>query len=471
MAIDNRNSILVVDDEQSIREFLELLLTKEGYDVKTAASANEAMRLIDNEKFDLIFLDIQMPQISGLEALVTFKKMDPTIEIIVITAFGTTEVAIDVIKKGAYDFISKPFKIENLLITTKKALEKRRLSYENLMLKAQSNETYVYCDMVGSSAPMLMLYEMIKMVAQTTSNILITGESGTGKELIAKAIHNNGPLNGKPFVTVNCGAIPENLIESEMFGHKRGSFTGAIADKVGLFETANNGTIFLDEVGELPIHLQVKLLRAIQERTIKRVGENNNININVRVICATNKDLQQMVKEGTFREDLYYRLNVIQINAPILRERGNDIIMLANFFIEKYSKRLNKEINSITEEAIVALKKYNYPGNVRELENIMERAVALCSSMDIKLQDLPPHIIDIYNAQKHVSQSGSISRVTPPSQIPDNGIELEKLVAEFEKDIIEKALKKTGGVKKHAARLLGITFRSMRYRLEKYGME
>lgn len=471
MAINSNNRILVVDDEQSIREFLELLLSKEGYYVKTAASASEALKLTEEDEFDLIFLDVQMPQISGLEALVTFKKMDPTIEIIIITAFSTTEIAIDVIKKGAYDFISKPFKIENLLVTTKKALEKRKLSYENLMLKAQSTETYVYCEMVGSSAPMLMLYEMIKMVAQTTSNILITGESGTGKELIAKAIHTNGPLNGKPFVTINCGAIPENLIESEMFGHKRGSFTGSVADKVGLFETANTGTIFLDEVGELPIHLQVKLLRAIQERTIRRVGETTDINIDVRVICATNKDLQQMVKEGTFREDLYYRINVIQINAPVLRERGNDIIMLANFFMEKYSKRLNKEINSITEEAVVALKKYTYPGNVRELENIIERAVALCGSKDIKLQDLPPHIIDIYNSQKYVSQSTNLSRVTPPSQIPDDGIELEKLVAEFEKDIIEKALKKTGGVKKHAAKLLGITFRSMRYRLEKYGME
>ena len=471
MAVEPNNRILVVDDEQSIREFLELLLSKEGYSVRTASSAMEATKLLDSEKFDLIFLDIQMPQISGLDALVTFKKMDPTIEIIVITAFGSTEIAIDVIKKGAYDFMSKPFKIENLLITTKKALEKRKLAYENLMLKSQSSENYVYCDMVGSSTPMLMLYEMIKIVAQTTSNILITGESGTGKELIAKAIHNNGPLNSRPFVTVNCGAIPENLIESEMFGHKRGSFTGAIADKVGLFETANNGTIFLDEVGELPIHLQVKLLRAIQERTIRRIGETSDININVRLICATNKNLQQMVKDGTFREDLYYRLNVIQINAPTLRERGNDIIMLANAFVEKYSKRLNKELDGLTEETVVALKKYTFPGNVRELENIIERAVALCSSKVIKLQDLPPHIIDIYNEQKHVSQSSSLSKVTPPSEIPDDGIELEKLVAEFEKDIIEKALKKTGGVKKHAARLLGITFRSMRYRLEKYGME
>jgi len=471
MAVENKNKILIVDDEQSIREFLELVFNKEGYYVRTAASAVEGISLIESEKFDLIFLDIQMPQISGLEALVTFKKMDPTVEIIVITAFGTTEIAIDVIKKGAYDFMSKPFKIENLLITTKKALEKRKLAYENIMLKAQSNETYSYCEMTGSSAPMLMLYEMIKIVAQTTSNILITGESGTGKELIAKAIHTNGPLNGKPFVTVNCGAIPENLIESEMFGHKRGSFTGAIADKVGLFETANSGTIFLDEVGELPIHLQVKLLRAIQERTIRRIGETSDININVRVICATNKDLQQMVRVGTFREDLYYRLNVIQINAPTLRERGNDIIMLANFFVEKYSKKLNKEINTLTEEAVVALKKYNYPGNVRELENIMERAVALCSSKVIRLQDLPPHIVDMYHSEKSTSLNGGVSRVTPPSHIPDTGIELEKLVAEFEKDIIEKALKKTGGVKKHAAKLLGITFRSMRYRLEKYGME
>ncbi|MEI6092610.1 MAG: sigma-54 dependent transcriptional regulator, partial [bacterium] len=319
-----KNKILVVDDEQSIREFLELLLKKEGYEVKTTGSAFEAIKILEEERFDVVFMDIQMPQMSGIEALITLKKTDPTIEIIVITAFGSTEIAIDVIKKGAYDFIAKPFKIDNLLITTKKAVEKRKLSYENLLLKAQIGERYSYCEMIGSSAPMLMMYEMIKIVSQATSNILVTGESGTGKELVAKAIHNNGPLKNKPFVTINCGAIPENLIESEMFGHKKGSFTGAISDKIGLFETANTGTIFLDEVGELPIHLQVKLLRAIQERTIRRIGENNDISINVRVICATNRVLQDMVKKGTFREDLYYRLNVIQIHAPALRERGDD---------------------------------------------------------------------------------------------------------------------------------------------------
>jgi len=476
MVDEQKNRILVVDDEQSIREFLELLLTKEGYYVQTTGSAFEAIKILETERFDLVFMDIQMPQMSGIEALITLKKMDPTIEIIVITAFGSTEIAIDVIKKGAYDFISKPFKIDNLLITTKKAIEKRKLAYENLILKSQLGERYSYCDMVGSSTPMLMLYEMIKIVSQATSNILITGESGTGKELIAKAIHTHGPLKNKPFVIINCGAIPENLIESEMFGHKKGSFTGAIADKVGLFETANNGTIFLDEVGELPVHLQVKLLRAIQERTIKRIGENSDININVRVICATNRNLQEMVKKGTFREDLYYRLNVIQIHAPALRERGDDVTMLSNFFVEKYAKKLNKGINNITEEALVALKKYNYPGNVRELENIMERAVALCSNKTIKLQDLPPHIIDIYTDSKTSPSAVSagapyITKLPEFHEIPDHGIELEKIVENFERDLIQKALKKTGGVKKHAAKILGITFRSMRYRLEKYGID
>lgn len=475
MAEPTKNKILVVDDEQSIREFLELLLSKEGYQVKTTGSAFEAIKILEKERFDVVFMDIQMPQMSGIEALITLKKIDPTIEIIVITAFGSTEIAIDVIKKGAYDFIAKPFKIDNLLITTKKAVEKRNLSYENLMLKSQIGERYSYCDMIGSSAPMLMMYEMIKIVSQTTSNILVTGESGTGKELIAKAIHNNGPLKNKPLVTINCGAIPENLIESEMFGHKKGSFTGAIADKVGLFETANTGTIFLDEVGELPIHLQVKLLRAIQERTIRRIGENNNININVRVICATNRDLQEMVKRGTFREDLYYRLNVIQIHAPALRERGDDTTMLSNYFVEKYAKKLNKQIDSVTEEAMVALRKYNYPGNVRELENIIERAVALCTNKIIKLLDLPPHLVNNYRELNILSpnQSLNLSSTKLPDfdQIPDEGIELEKIVSVFEKDLIQKALKKTGGVKKHAAKMLGITFRSMRYRLEKYNLE
>ena len=467
-----KGKILIVDDEQSIREFIELLLSKEGYEVKTAPQASIALKLHEKEKFDLVFLDIQMPQMSGIEALAAFKKLDPTIEIIIITAFGTTEIAIDVIKKGAYDFIAKPFKIDVLLATTAKAMEKRKLSYENIMLKAQIGEKYTYCDMVGSSAPMLMLYEMIKIVSQTTTNILVTGESGTGKELIAKAIHNNGPLKNSPFVIVNCGAMPENLIESELFGHKKGSFTGAISDKEGLFETANNGTIFLDEVGELPIHLQVKLLRAIQERTIRRVGDVKDISVNVRLICATNRDLSEMVKSGTFREDLYYRLNVIQIKAPSLRERGEDIIMLAKFFAEKYADRLKKNIDDVAEEALIVLKKHNFPGNVRELENIMERAVALCTERTIKLKDLPPHIVD-----RLASRAPSIKGIVSPGanlsdmDIPESGIELERIIEDFEKDIIQKALKRTGGIKKRAAKLLGITFRSMRYRLEKYNME
>jgi len=459
-----KGKILVVDDEQSIREFMELLLSKEGYEVRTSPQATLALKLHEREKFDLVFLDIQMPQMSGIEALAAFKKIDPTIEIIIITAFGTAEIAVDVIKKGAYDFIAKPFKIDSLLAITAKAMEKRKLSYENIMLKAQIGEKYTYFDMVGSSAPMLMLYEMIKIVSQTTTNIIVTGESGTGKELIAKAIHTNGPLKNNPFVIVNCGAMPENLIESELFGHKKGSFTGAISEKEGLFETANNGTIFLDEVGELPIHLQVKILRAIQERTIRKVGDTRDINVNVRLICATNRDLAEMVKKGTFREDLYYRLNVIQIKAPSLRERGEDIVMLAKFFAEKYADRLKKTIDGVAEEALVSLKKHNFPGNVRELENIMERAVALCTEKTIKLKDLPP---------QHSVIGLNISDMTTHNidEIPDAGVELEKIVEKLERDIIQKALKKTGGVKKRAAKLLGITFRSMRYRLEKYGME
>lgn len=464
-----KDKILVIDDEDSIREFLDLLFTKENYDVTCVGSAIEAINIIEKEKFDVVFLDIQMPHMSGIEALITLKKIDPTLEIIMITAYGNTDLAVDVIKKGAYDFISKPFKVDNLVSTAEKAVEKRKLADENIKLKSKSTETYSYCDMVGSSSAMLKLYELLKIVSKTTSNVLITGESGTGKELIANAIHNNGPLSSKPFVTVNCGAIPENLIESEMFGHKRGSFTGAIADKIGLFETANNGTIFLDEVGELPIHLQVKLLRAIQERTIRRIGETEDININVRLICATNQDLQDRVKKGLFREDLFYRLNVIQVHAPTLRERGDDILMLSSHFIKKYCKKLNKRIDKIAQEAKLALKSYKYPGNVRELENIVERAVALCSDNTIKLLDLPPHIMEEF---QHRSKHVGPNLVDPKHiEIPDEGIDLEELVSSYEKDIIRKALFKSNGIKKKAAKLLKISFRSMRYRLEKYDMD
>jgi two-component system, NtrC family, response regulator PilR len=466
-----KGKILIVDDEQSIREFMELLLSKEGYLVQTASNAIEALKSHEKEHFDLVFMDVQMPYMSGIEALAAFKKQDPTVEIIIITAFGTTEIAIDVIKKGAYDFIAKPFKIDTLLSTASKAMDKRKLSYENIMLKAQIGDKYTYCDMVGSSAPMLMLYEMIKIVSQTTTNILITGESGTGKELIAKAIHNNGPLNKNPFVIVNCGAMPENLIESELFGHKKGSFTGAIADKEGLFEAANNGSIFLDEVGEIPLHVQVKLLRAIQERTIRRVGDTKDILVNVRLICATNRDLVEMVKNASFREDLFYRLNVIQIKAPSLRERGEDIAMLAKFFMEKYSNKLRKDIQGIAQEALLVLKKYRFPGNVRELENIMERAVALCAEKIIKVKDLPHHVADVSSQTNFgINKSDSVAKFNI-NEVPESGLELERIIADLEKDIIQKALKKTGGVKKKAAKLLGITFRSMRYRLEKYGME
>ncbi|MBN1115037.1 MAG: sigma-54-dependent Fis family transcriptional regulator [Oligoflexia bacterium] len=466
MSNENKNRILIVDDEESIREFLDLLFTKEKFSVTACDSAIAAFGLAKENKFDLIFLDIQMPHISGLEALIRLKKLAPGTEIIIITAYGTTENAVEAMRSGAYDFITKPFKVDHLINLTQKALEKRNITRESQTLQSNLVEKYSYSDFVGSSPSMIALYEMVRIVSKTTSNILITGESGTGKELIARAIHYNGPLKDKPFVIVNCGAIQENLIESEMFGHKKGSFTGAIADKVGLFETANHGTIFLDEVGELPIHLQVKLLRALQERTIRRIGDTDDIHIDIRIITATNQNLHEMVAKGLFREDLYYRLNVIQIQAPPLRERGDDIIMLSNHFAEKYSKKLDKQIDFITQDAFSALKIYPFPGNVRELENIIERAVALSTDSKIKLADLPPNIYNISRAQGGIKKTGSHN-----ISIPEGGIELEKIIDDIEKDLLNKALNKTGGVKKRAAKLLGISFRSMRYRLEKYGMD
>src|SRR3989338_6867308 len=310
---------------------------------------------------------------------------------------------------------------------------------------------------------MLKIYDLIQRVCETKTNVLITGESGTGKELVAKAVHYNGPLKDKPFVTVNCGAIPENLIESELFGHKKGSFTGAIADKMGLFEVANGGTIFLDEIGEIPIQTQVKLLRVLQEKTFKRVGSTDDITVNVRIIAATNKDLMQEVSQGRFREDLYYRLNVIHIQLPPLRERKEDVAILAQHFLEKYNKHLDKDIKKISKEAMDALSGYDYPGNVRELENIIERTVSLERGAAILPESLPPVIF-------HPS-AGIARRGGSEQMVTMDGVNLEEIVGNLEKDLIERALKKAGGVKKRAAKLLGISFRSMRYRLEKYGMD
>jgi two-component system, NtrC family, response regulator PilR len=456
--------VLVVDDEESIREFFEIMLKREGYEVLTASNGIKALELLKNQPVDLIISDIQMPEMSGLELLGKVKEIDPEMVMVMITAFGSTETAVEAMKLGAYDYILKPFKIDEVKIIITQALEKRSLKMENVLLKKELGTRYAFDNIIGGAPPMLRIYEMVKRVANTKSSVLITGESGTGKELIARAIHYNGPLKDKPFVTVNCGAIPENLMESEMFGHKKGSFTGAIADKKGLFEVANGGTIFLDELGELPLTMQVKLLRVIQEGTFKRVGGTEDVQVEVRVISATNKNLENEVKGARFREDLFYRMNVIQILCPPLRERKEDIQMLANHFLDKFSKVLSIPVKKISNEAMDTLKRYHFPGNVRELENIIERTVALEPGAIILPESLPRHLLETQTAATPSLDANKIEIDTT------KGIELEKLVAEFERTLLIKALQQTGGVKKKAARLLAISFRSMRYRVDKYGL-
>lgn len=454
--------ILVVDDEESIREFFEIMLKREGYEVMTAQNGRVALDLLKTKNADLIITDIQMPEMSGMELLAQVKEIDIDIPIIMVTAFGSTDTAVEAMKLGAFDYIQKPFKIDEVKIIIAEALEKRNLKVENTRLKKELGSKYTFENIIGAAPSMLRIYDMIKRVANTKSSVLITGESGTGKELIARAIHYNGPLKDKPFVTVNCGAIPENLMESEMFGHKKGSFTGAIADKKGLFEVANTGTIFLDELGELPLQMQVKLLRVIQEGTFKRVGSTEDVQVDVRIISATNKNLENEVKAGNFREDLFYRLNVIQIQSPPLRERKEDIVMLATHFLEKFSKTLNSQVKGISKEAMEVIKHYNYPGNVRELENIIERTVALEAGTTILPESLPKQLLEV---QPTIGLDAHKIEIDAAK-----GIELEKLTAEFEKALLMKALEQTGGIKKRAAKLLNISFRSMRYRVDKYGL-
>ncbi len=454
--------ILVVDDEESIREFLEIMLKKEGYDVTCVEDGQKAIDILKKKSFDMIISDLQMPNVTGIELLKHAKDNYPDIVFMMITAFGTTETAVDAMKMGAYDYVTRPFKLDEVRINIANALRSQHLEFENRSLKKELNKEYSFQNLVGNSSAMHQIYEMVKRVSATPTNILVTGESGTGKEMVAKAIHYNGPLKDKPFITVNCGAIPESLMESEMFGHKKGSFTGAVADKAGLFEVADGGTLFLDEVGELPITIQVKLLRAIQERVIRRVGSTEDTHVTVRLIAATNRDLEQMVSESTFRQDLFYRLNVIQIKTPPLRERKDDIALLAEHFLKKYNERLGKVVNSISENAMNILKKYDYPGNVRELENIIERTVALEAGASILPESLPPFVKTTSGSRQMVSSEGI--------EITEEGIDLEKVLGQIEKELIIKAIHAANGVKKRAAGLLDISFRSMRYRVEKYNL-
>ncbi len=451
--------ILVVDDEPSIREFLDIMLKKEGYDVTVAEDGQKAFDLFQKKSFDLVISDLQMPKMTGIELLKKAKDQDPTLLFLMITAFGTTETAVEAMKLGAYDYILKPFKIDEVRINIKNTLSRNFLREENKMLKKELKKSFDIENFIGNSGVLKDVFHMIERVSQTSTNVLITGESGTGKEMVARAIHNKSSIKDKSFVTVNCGALPENLIESELFGHKKGSFTGAYVDKKGLFEIADGGTLFLDEVGEFSLSVQVKLLRAIQEKIIRQVGSIEDIHVDVRIIAATNQNLEFMIKKGVFREDLYYRLNVIRIPCPLLRDRKEDISLLARHFLEKFNKKFNKNIVDLSKDAIEVLTNYDYPGNVRELENIIERTVALEGGNMLLPESLPPFIntpegVKIVSAQEVV--------------MTDKGIDLDKILGQLEKELIVKSIHTAGGNKKKAAELLNISFRSMRYRAEKY---
>jgi two-component system response regulator PilR (NtrC family) len=450
--------ILVVDDERSMQEFLEILLRKEGYDVVTAGDVPSALVALDSDDFDLVISDIQMPDRSGLDLLRALRQAQPDIVAIMITAFATTETALAAMKEGAYDYITKPFKVDEIKLVVKKALEKKLLAAENARLRHELRSERQQRPLVGNSPRMQQLYEMIGRVAATKTNVLIVGESGTGKELVARAIHAESDRADKSFVALNCAAIPENLLESELFGHVKGAFTGAVGNKAGLFELADLGTLFLDEVGELTPPLQVKLLRAIQERTIRRVGGTSDRRVDVRILAATNRRLEDEVSSGRFREDLYYRLNVIQLPLPPLRERMEDLPLLVHHFVEKYTRELGKFVRGVTEDAMETLRGHPYPGNVRELENVIERAVALARGEWIDRESLPPALLH------------------PPAEraagaLPQGSVDLDNLVADYERGLLVEALRRAGGVKKRAAHLLGISFRSFRYRLEKLGLD
>jgi len=457
--------ILVVDDEKSMREFLEIMLRGDGYKVEIAESGRDALERIEKKFFDAVISDVKMPDVDGIAVLRKAKETWPDTAVIMITAFASTDTAVEAMKQGALDYITKPFNIEEMRIILQRALERKCLERQNRLLKKELQIGDMRSLLLGKSQAMQQVFDLITKIADTPTNVLITGESGTGKELVAKAIHHESSRREHPFVTIHCGAVPENLIESELFGHVKGAFTGAIQNKVGLFEVADSGTIFLDEIGEVSLPMQVKLLRFIQERTFRRVGSTEDITVNVRIICATNKKLEDEIKERNFREDLYYRLNVIQIHMPPLRQRQEDTELLADHFVKKYAHELNRKIGEISEEAMQVLKNYSYPGNVRELENILERAVALESSSEILPDSLPAEMA--VNGGQHHSFSGSNYN---PFNLPDEGVSLEELVENIERRLIEQALEKTHGVKKKAAELLKVSFRSFRYRLDKYAM-
>lgn len=452
-------NLLVVDDEQSMREFLVILLERQGYTVQECENASRALEVLTTTNFDLVISDVNMPGLSGIALLEHIKRNNPETAVLLITAYTTAEQAVEAMKLGAYDYIAKPFKVEEVKVLVRNALEKSCLQKENRRLKEAVQERYSFSGLVGKSKQMRDIYDLIEKVSTSMANVLILGESGTGKELVAKAIHYNSPRREKRFIAVNCGAIPDTLIEAELFGHAKGAFTGAVADRAGLFEQAEGGTLFLDEIGELPLLLQAKLLRVLQEREFRRVGGNSSVKADVRIIAASNRNLEEQVKEGHFREDLFYRLNVVQVQLPSLKERPGDIPLLLEYFYHKFVQTpVEGEI--VSSDALKVLLEYPFPGNVRELENLVERCLVLGGKI-ITLECLPSHI----------STRNPRDKYNGVELIPAKGIDLEAYLDDIEKRFLLQALERSGGVKKQAAQILGLSFRSFRYRLAKFGLD
>ena len=461
---ENTPHIMVVDDELSMREVLELMLAKEGYQITCAENGRKAIELLEKDQYDLMLCDIKLGDISGLDVLQASKKTNPDTVVILISAYASTETAVEAMNAGAYDYVPKPFDKDELMQTVAKALDLKTIEHEKEQLNDQLKENLHFGVLVGNSPAMSHIYKLIMQVAKTKTNVLITGESGTGKELIAQSIHQESDRCDQPFVVINCGGIPETLMESELFGHKKGSFTGATQDKKGLFEIAHTGTIFLDEIGELSLPIQVKMLRAVQEKVFKAVGGNEDISVDIRIISATNKYLEKEVIGGNFREDLFYRLNVIEIKVPPLRERKTDLRLLAQHFLEKYSKEMGKEISKFSSYAIDLLNKYDFPGNIRELENLLERSVALSTTNII----LPDSLALSLHKRRWIE--GFKDRRFDLDEV-SRGVSLDSILEEIERGYLKKALDCTNGNKNKAAALLGVSFRSLRYRLDKLGIE
>ncbi|HSP14234.1 MAG TPA: sigma-54 dependent transcriptional regulator [Thermoanaerobaculia bacterium] len=447
--------LLILDDEASLRDFLSIVFEEEGWSVEVAGTLAEARTAVQKNEPDLILCDLMVPDGSGIDFLREVKAQNPSIAVIMITAHTSTKSAVDALKAGAFDYIAKPFDIEELKIIVRKAVERKELEDENLHLRTALEEKFTFANIIGKSGKMQEIFSIVQRIARTMSTVLISGESGTGKELIARAIHYNSGRRGK-FVSINCGALPENLLESELFGHERGAFTGAIREKKGLFQEADRGTIFLDEIGETTLAMQIKLLRVLQDRVVRKVGSNVETQIDVRVIAATNRDLDESIRQGTFREDLFYRINVIPITLPSLRHRKEDIPLLVEHFIGKYCDNLSVPHKQISTDAMRAIEKYHWPGNVRELENVVERMIALETSEVLTTKSLPEHVL----------LGGRIPDAT--FELPPEGISLQDHLEAIGKIFMLKALERTGGVQTQAAELLRMSFRSFRYYAKKY---